>query len=65
MFIDRFLFFAIKLIFRKEVETMIVVYATLIIKGRKTFSQVPETIKDEVRDYLIVLDCEKLTYDEA
>ena len=64
MIVDRLLFFFFKLIFRKEVDNMIVVYATLIIKGCKTFSQVPETIKDEVRDYLVALDCEKLIDDE-
>lgn len=64
MFVDRFLFLIIKLFFRKEVENMIVVYATLIIKGKRTFSQVPETIKEEVREYLIALDCEKLARDE-
>lgn len=65
MCVDRFLFFILRLFFRKEVEIMIVVYATLIIAGRRTFSQVPDTIKDEVRDHLIVLDCEKLIHDEA
>lgn len=64
MFIDRFLFLIVKLFFGKEVENMIVVYATLIIKGKRTFSQVPETIKEEVREYLIALDCEKLARDE-
>lgn len=36
---------------------MAVVYATLIIKGKKTFSQVPDKLKDEVRQILIDLDC--------
>ncbi len=61
---DRLLFFILKLIVRKEDEIMIVVYATLIIKGRKTFAQVPDTIKEEVRDYLVALDCEKLVYEQ-
>ena len=40
---------------------MAVVYATLIVKGKKTFAQVPEKIKEHVRDILIDLDCEYLT----
>lgn len=39
---------------------MAVVYATLIIKGYKKFSQVPDPIKDEVREVLIALDCADL-----
>ena len=36
---------------------MAVVYATLIIKGRKTFAQVPDRIKDQVKEVLVDLDC--------
>lgn len=43
---------------------MAVVYATLIIKGKKTFDQVPDRIKDQVREVLIDLDCEHLITDE-
>lgn len=32
---------------RKEVETMAVVYATLIVKGKKTLEQVPARLKAE------------------
>lgn len=39
---------------------MAVIYATLIVKGRKTFSQVPDKIKDQVRQVLIDLECEDL-----
>ncbi|MGF0148074.1 CD1375 family protein [Lachnospiraceae bacterium SGI.054] len=35
---------------------MAVVYATLIIKGKKTFADVPERIKDKVKEVLIDLD---------
>lgn len=45
---------------REELETMAVVYATLIIKGKKTFADVPEKIKDQVREVLIDLECEDL-----
>lgn len=46
----------IKILFRKDVEQMAVVYATLIIKGKKTFTDVPERIKDKVKEVLIDLD---------
>lgn len=36
---------------------MAVVYATLIIKGKKTFANVPDKIKDQVKEVLIDLDC--------
>ena len=45
---------------RKGVETLAVVYATLIIKGKKTFADVPERLKEQVREILIALDCPEL-----
>ena len=36
---------------------MAVVYATLIVKGKKTFADVPAKLKDEVKQILIDLDC--------
>lgn len=39
---------------------MAVIYATLIIKGRKTFQDVPERIKDRVKQVLIDLDLPEL-----
>lgn len=39
---------------------MAVIYATLIVKGRKTFEQVPDKIKDQVRQVLVDLECEEL-----
>ena len=45
---------------RKGVENMAVVYATLIIKGLKTFAQVPDKLKPQVREILIALDCPEL-----
>jgi len=44
-------------LFRKDVKDMAVVYATLIIKGKKNFADVPERIKEQVRQVLIDLDC--------
>lgn len=39
----------LKILLKKEVDAMAVVYATLIIKGRKTIDQVPAIIRDEVK----------------
>ena len=39
---------------------MAVVYATLIIKGKKTFADVPERLKERVKEVLIDLDCGEL-----
>lgn len=52
--------FIIKILFRKDVESMAVIYATLIIKGKKAFADVPEKIKDKVKEVLIDLDCPEL-----
>lgn len=50
-------FFILKILFRKEAFIMAVVYATLIIKGKKAFADVPDRIKDQVREVLLSLDC--------
>ncbi len=47
-------------VLRKEVEEMAVIYATLIIKGKKTFAQVPEKIREQVRQVLVDLECPEL-----
>lgn len=39
---------------------MAIIYATLIVKGKKTFAQVPDLIKDQVKQILIDLECEEL-----
>ena len=44
----------------KGVLDMAVVYATLIIKGKKTFAQVPDKLKEQVREILIDLECPEL-----
>ena len=44
----------------KGVEDVAVVYATLIIKGKKTFAQVPDKLKEAVREILIALECPEL-----
>lgn len=50
----------IKLLFRKDVQTMAIIYATLIIKGKKTFADVPDKLKDKVKEVLVDLDCPEL-----
>jgi hypothetical protein len=50
----------LKILFRKDVKEMAVVYATLIVKGKKTFSDVPDLIKAQVKEVLIDLECPEL-----
>ena len=50
----------INLLIGKEVNEMAVVYATLIIKGRKTFADVPARLREQVKQILIDLDCAEL-----
>lgn len=47
----------LQFLFRREGLEMAVIYATLIVKGKKTFAQVPEKIQKQVREILIDLDC--------
>ncbi len=44
--------FILKILLRKEAKVMAVVYATLIIKGKKTLAQVPAIIKPQVIEIL-------------
>lgn len=39
---------------------MAVIYATLIIKGKKNFADVPDRIKEQVKEVLIDLDLAEL-----
>ena len=52
--------FILKTILRKEVTVMAVIYATLIIKGKKTFAEVPAVLKDKVKEILIDLELPEL-----
>jgi len=54
----------LKILFRKEVEIMAMIYASLIIKGRKTFAQVPATLKEQVKQILVDCECEHLATEE-
>lgn len=53
----------IKYQYRKVVETMAVIYATLIVKGIKTINDVPAKIRDKVKQVLIDLDLPELAED--
>lgn len=44
----------------KEEKDMAAVYVSLIVKGVRTFSSVPKTIKEQVKDLLIALELEYL-----
>lgn len=52
--------FILKTFFRKEVSTMAVIYATLIVKGKKTIAEVPAVIKEQVKQILIDLEVPEL-----
>lgn len=39
---------------------MAVIYATLIINGKKTFAEVPAVLKDKVKEILIDLELPEL-----
>lgn len=50
--------FILKLLLRKEVKVMAIIYATLIVKGKKTLDQVPAIIKPQVEEILKDLEIE-------
>ena len=52
--------FILKTFLRKEVPTMAVIYATLIVKGRKAFKDVAEILKEQVKQILIDLEVPEL-----
>lgn len=49
--------------YTKEEITMAMVYVSLIIKGRRTFSSVPKLLKKQVAEILIDLELEYLIDD--
>lgn len=53
---SRLLEWLLKVLLRKEVQTMAVVYATLIVKGKKTLEQVPAKLREEVEGILEALE---------
>ena len=48
------------MLLRKVVKAMAVIYATLIVKGKKTINDVPPVIKEQVKQILIDLDLPEL-----
>lgn len=57
-------YFILSFIFHKEDVDMAVVYATLIIKGKREFHAIPEKIKQQVADILIDMELEDLIDEE-
>ena len=45
---------------RKDVQNMAIIYATLIVNGAKTFSDVPEILKEQVKQVLTDLEMPEL-----
>lgn len=52
--------FFLRTFLRKEVVTMVVIYATLIVKGRKRFTDVPDVLKEQVKQILSDLEIPEL-----
>lgn len=50
----------IRFLLRKERREMAVIYATLIVKGKKKITDVPLVIREEVKQVLIDLDLPEL-----
>lgn len=50
--------FILKLLLGKEVKVVAIIYATLIVKGKKTLDQVPAIIKPQVEEILKDLEIE-------
>ena len=46
---------------RKDEDMMAMIWAQQIMLGKKTFSQVPAKLKEQVREILIDSGCENLT----
>lgn len=44
---------------------MAVIYATLILKGKKTIADVPVRIRNQVKEVLIDLDCPDLATEQG
>ena len=50
---------------RKVVDIMAVIYATLIVKGKKTIDDVPAKLREQVKQILIDLDLPELAESTA
>lgn len=58
MFRKIYLFFL--LCMKGDEKDMVAVYVALIVAGRRTYSQVPVTLKQQVKEELIALDLSHL-----
>lgn len=54
------LYYIFKLYFGGDIMPML--YATMIIKGRKTFDEVPDKVKDEVKVILLNAELDENGY---
>ena len=52
----KFRLWLLKILFGKGMKDMAIVYATLIIKGKKTLEQVPALIRPDVEEILEALE---------
>lgn len=52
--------FILKIFFRKEGTIMAIIYATLIVKGKKTIADVPAVIREQVKQILVDLEVSEL-----
>lgn len=52
----RFRAWLLKILLGKEVAIVAVVYATLIVKGKKNLDQVPSVIRKDVEDIIEALE---------
>ena len=50
----------IKKLIRKVLGNMAIIYAQLIIKGKRTFESVPALVKPQVKEILIDLELQEL-----
>ena len=50
----------IKNLVRKVVECMAIIYAQLIIKGKRTFESVPALVRPQVKEILIDMELPEL-----
>lgn len=55
-----FILFFLKIFWRKEVKDMAVIYATLIVKGKKKIEDIPAKIRDQVKELLVDLEVPEL-----
>ena len=55
-----FIFALLGLVLRKEVTDMAVIYAQLVLKGKRKFSQVPARIQDQVKEILVDMDLDNI-----